>query len=466
MAASSIFTLDRRRVKKNGTYPVKLRISYKGKTRDFQTIYDLTQEDFRKLDTSHPGKVLRDINQQLDLLRAKADTLCKEMRGFTFEKFEFELYGGQHCLKAKKKKDKPFTLLDSEFDFEPFKKRFTILTELHPGKDHISYVFSEHIQTLLRQERIGSALNYQDSYNNLKRFGGNVKFEEITVTWLVRYEKWSLNRGVSKTTVGIKLRSLRAIFNEAIFRKIIRKEDCYPFGRRLYMLPSSRNNKRSLTLADVQKIFNYTTDDVRVERARDFWIFCYLANGMNTKDMLYLKYKDIEGEYLSYERAKTERSARGNPVLITAYIAPQLQAVIDKWGNPDKQPNNYIFPIMRNGINMLERFDIANHFRTFINKGMEKVSKELKLNRIVTNIVSRHTFSTVLKRSGASTEFIKEALGHTNVTTTENYLGSFENEVKKEYAGRLTNFSQPNDNNPDEPQTARVYHLKTKIQAS
>ena len=121
---------------------------------------------------------------------------------------------------------------------------------------------------------------------------------------------------------------------------------------------------------------------------------------------------------------------------------------------------------MRNGINMLERFDIANHFRTFINKGMEKVSKELKLNRIVTNIVSRHTFSTVLKRSGASTEFIKEALGHTNVTTTENYLGSFENEVKKEYAGRLTNFSQPNDNNPDEPQTARVYHLKTKIQAS
>lgn len=441
MAASSIITLDQRRVKKDGTFPVKLRVSYKGKSRDFQTIFDLSQEEFRKLKATHPSKTLREINQQLELLRAKAETLCKQMRGFTFEKFEFELYGGQHCLKVKKKKQDSFTLPDSEFDLGPYKKRFTILTESHPGKDHISYVFCEYIQTLLRQERIGSALNYQDSYNNLKKFGGNVKFEEITVTWLVRYEKWSLNRGISKTTVGIKLRSLRAIFNEAIFRKIIRKEDCYPFGRRLYMLPNSRNNKRALTLNDVQKIFNYKTLDVRVEKARDFWIFCYLANGMNTKDMLYLKYKDIQGEYFSFERAKTERSSRANPILITAYISPELQVIIDKWGNPDKSPNNYIFPIMREGTNMLERFDIANHFRSFINHGMDKVSKDLKLDRTVTNIVSRHTFSTVLKRSGASTEFIKEALGHSNVKTTENYLGSFENEVKKEYSSRLTAFT-------------------------
>nr|WP_294991368.1 site-specific integrase [uncultured Sediminibacterium sp.] len=446
MAASSIITLDQRRSKKDGTFPVKLRISYKGKTRDFQTIYDLTVDDFRKLKASHPGKALREITCKLELLRAKAATICKQMRGFTFEKFEFELYGGEHCLKTKKKQAKPFTLLDSEFDVEPFKKRFTILTEVHPDKDHISYVYSEYIQNLLKQERIGSALNYLDSYNSLKKFGGNVKFEEVTVTWLVRYEKWSLNKGVSKTTIGIKLRSLRAIFNEAIFRKIIRKEDCYPFGRRLYMLPNSRNNKRSLTLQDVQKIFNYTTTDERVERARDFWLFCYLGNGMNTKDMLYLKYKNIEGEYLHFERAKTERSSRAKPILITVFISQELQAVIDKWGNPEKSPGSYLFPIMRDGLNMLERFDVANHFRTFINQGMRKVSKQLNLDRNVTNIVSRHTFSTIMKRSGASTEFIMEALGHTNVMTTENYLGSFENETKKAYAKNLTAFKDlPNN---------------------
>ena len=56
--------------------------------------------------------------------------------------------------------------------------------------------------------------------------------------------------------------------------------------------------------------------------------------------------------------------------------------------------------------------------------------------------MARHTFSTVMKRSGASTEFIQETLGHTNIKTTENYLDSFEKEVKKEFAYRLVSFKE------------------------
>lgn len=58
----------------------------------------------------------------------------------------------------------------------------------------------------------------------------------------------------------------------------------------------------------------------------------------------------------------------------------------------------------------------------------------------ITTYVARPTFSTVLKRYCFSTEFIKEALGHTDLKITENYLDRFEKEVKKEYAGRLVDF--------------------------
>jgi integrase/recombinase XerD len=54
--------------------------------------------------------------------------------------------------------------------------------------------------------------------------------------------------------------------------------------------------------------------------------------------------------------------------------------------------------------------------------------------------VARHTFSTVLKRSGASTEIIQVALGHTNIKTTEAYLDSFDRDTKKQLAGRLSAF--------------------------
>lgn len=35
---------------------------------------------------------------------------------------------------------------------------------------------------------------------------------------------------------------------------------------------------------------------------------------------------------------------------------------------------------------------------------------------------------------------MQEALGHSDIKTTENYLDSFEKEIKKEYASRLTSF--------------------------
>jgi integrase len=45
-----------------------------------------------------------------------------------------------------------------------------------------------------------------------------------------------------------------------------------------------------------------------------------------------------------------------------------------------------------------------------------------------------------MKKAGASTEYIQEALGHTDKRTTEHYLDSFDNEVKREFALRLTQF--------------------------
>ncbi|OYX08653.1 MAG: hypothetical protein B7Z16_18990, partial [Algoriphagus sp. 32-45-6] len=52
----------------------------------------------------------------------------------------------------------------------------------------------------------------------------------------------------------------------------------------------------------------------------------------------------------------------------------------------------------------------------------------------------RHSFATVLKRSGAPTEFISESLGHKDLRTTENYLDSFEDNVKESFQKQLLNF--------------------------
>ena len=50
---------------------------------------------------------------------------------------------------------------------------------------------------------------------------------------------------------------------------------------------------------------------------------------------------------------------------------------------------------------------------------------------------ARHSYATILKRSGAPLGFISEALGHKSLQTSESYLDSFEDETRRKYAEML-----------------------------
>ena len=104
------------------------------------------------------------------------------------------------------------------------------------------------------------------------------------------------------------------------------------------------------------------------------------------------------------------------------------------------KPNNYLFPILQHGITALRQVELIELFVESVNKGMGNIRKSLNISKPITTYVARHTFSTVLKRSGVSTEFIQESLGHTDIRTTENYLDSFERTMKKEFISKLSAF--------------------------
>jgi site-specific recombinase XerD len=71
---------------------------------------------------------------------------------------------------------------------------------------------------------------------------------------------------------------------------------------------------------------------------------------------------------------------------------------------------------------------------------MKKIGTILGFDTKLTTYSARHSFATVLKRSGAPIEFISESLGHKDLKTTENYLDSFEDEMKESFQKQLLNF--------------------------
>jgi integrase/recombinase XerD len=72
---------------------------------------------------------------------------------------------------------------------------------------------------------------------------------------------------------------------------------------------------------------------------------------------------------------------------------------------------------------------------------MDDIRRELGFGDKVGTYVARHSFSSRLMRTGASTQYIKECLGHSSAAVTESYLGDFSDNVKQEYAMLLTDFS-------------------------
>lgn len=436
--------LDTRRVKqKTGTYPLKLQVICNRKPKLYPTIYDLSEADYEKLSSPRINSELQKIKDAIKQLLREAEDFVGSLDTFTFFHFERDFVNQNKILKPRRNVIEPNeVVIQDEFEFLLYYQRFPLLKERNLPAHSIGAVYQSVIRNLLREERIGTALAYKDSYNSILQFRGNLLFAEVTVSLLHQYEQWMLKKGRSRTTIGIKLRNLRAVFNEAIAQGIIKKEKCYPFGRRKYQIPTGKKVKKALDQELIGRIYYHEPSTPLLKKAKDFWLFCYFANGMNPKDVVYLKWKNVQGEYLVFTRAKTERTTRTDPRPITVYITEDMRAIMKRYGTTDKDSENYVFPIMDKNLNLLKQYEKVPLFTRFINDGMKAISEGLGIEKKITTIVSRHSFSTQLKRSGVSTEFIQEALGHTDKRTTENYLDTFENEVKKQYAQNLVAFKK------------------------
>jgi len=123
----------------------------------------------------------------------------------------------------------------------------------------------------------------------------------------------------------------------------------------------------------------------------------------------------------------------------SAFILPEMELIINTWGNPDRSPKSYIFPFLHDGLSPEDERKIVKNTTSLINKKMRKIGEALGYGSIST-YTARHSYATVLKRSGTNIAYISETLGHSDIKVTENYLANFEDETHKRNARILTNF--------------------------
>lgn len=272
--------------------------------------------------------------------------------------------------------------------------------------------------------KCGNRLVYLNSYNSLKRFTNGkleIPFNSINVAWLEKYEKWLRSNGNKETTISLMFRTLRSTYNKAIKERCAHLSD-YPFQEYKISKFDTSTQKRAIAKTDMLK-FTETSQPIGqkkyVELSKDIFIFSYLCGGINFTDIANLTQENIVNGRLHYIRQKTGK-------LIKIGIPQEAMQIIKKYTD---ESNGYLFPILKvKSIKQLYRSRICHKIRGKVNDILRTLGKRLGIEANITTYVARHSFASVLKKSGVNIALISEALGHSDLATTQIYLDSFDNE--------------------------------------
>jgi integrase len=327
--------------------------------------------------------------------------------------------------------EKEFSDKIQEFSFR--QKEYTIdqLVDvvLRNAKSMVVAEYIDHLVATLREEkRLGTASSNNDCKLMLFKFHANknLTFQEIDYSFLIKWESYMRKNSFKETSMAVYFRTLRSIINKAIKEDVIPKS-CYPFDQFKVSKFDLTTKKRALTKEEMMKIANYETKvGSKLYDCHNIFMFSYCNQGMNFIDIANLTWSQIsKTDMMEYCRLKTGH----NFSIQQNEYALKILNEYRKITGYDK--NNFVFPILNKAIHKTDA-QIENRLNKVIkqvNEKMKKIGAELDIETPITTYVARHSYATILQRSGVSGGIIKETMGHATEEITQTYLAGFGTDV-------------------------------------
>lgn len=370
---------------------LKLRVSYEREWRTFAIPCKekFTDDEFSKGST----KRMKEAMSIAEKAKYQAQCICDELGShFTFTEFKLQY---QQAVYGKKQ-----DIIGPSVDLNEFLNAYIQKKGIKPN----------------------TQINYRSAISWVKRFDPNATIQSLTpafISSLMEYISSTILRESghkpSKNTIGMYLRAIRALCNEALSLQLIKEQ---PFSE--IKIPHAPRLKRAIPIDEWTKFLHYKPTSDKIEFAHDFAILTFSLCGANLADILALKNENISGDTICFVRQKTERVDTNIKVPLTEVS----RKILNKYGSiSPRKSNNYILPFYA-GLSELQQNARRNDIVKKINKGIGVICEELAIERFTTYNI-RHTFAVLARDNGGyNAEQLMLLLGHKNITTTQQYLKS------------------------------------------
>ena len=262
--------------------------------------------------------------------------------------------------------------------------------------------FAENILKYSSNRKEVTKRSYRDAVRNANEFSPGVAMDDIDIGWVKKYERWQYDRGVSDSTVWSRLKIIRALFNEAIKRDLLKPWQT-PF--RLYEIPELRYRTDVLRFAEMEELLAYRFEDQKLRKARDFFLLsCY--SGLRYGDMIRLTSDHIrqvnDETWLSIKTSKTGKLVQ---VPLSIIFYGRAMQILSRYKSVE---------------------DLVGVFRnnTTINRCIHDLFAICKIggSQRITVHTARRSCVTGLADFGVNIYTIQRVVGHARLTTTQKYI--------------------------------------------
>ena len=262
---------------------------------------------------------------------------------------------------------------------------------------------------------------YIESFVHLKSFikayfkANDIKLKDLKLNFLNEYEYFlKTQKGLEQSTINKAIQRFRKVIQFALEQEYIDKNPFIGYK-------AKRLQKEVIYLTDdeLKSLENYDFSQTRLQQVKDLFVFCCYT-GLAFKEMSNLKPEHIVKGFDGNKWIKMNREKTSKPLMIP--LLPKALYIISKYQSEEK-----LLPIISN-----QRF----------NSYLKEIADIVGLKKNLTHHIARKTFaSTVLLFNDVPMEIVSELLGHSKISTTQDYYAKIVNkklsETMKDLSERL-----------------------------
>ncbi|MCV9385306.1 site-specific integrase [Reichenbachiella ulvae] len=430
--ASVKIVLRKEKKKKDGTYPLAIRIIKDRKPKYVHTDQSIELKHWdaseRRVKKSHPNSsrlnnfLLSKLKEANDIaLEMESDDsstsskgikkkISKKGRKVSFFQFGAERVKGKHLSNVFSVARAERSILCNIEEFVNLKSS----TPLDKAKEEIKQ---------RRKQRISESRKPGYSFiAKIKLLANNKSlfFEDINTTFINQYKVFCVSYlDMKPRTITNQLIFIRTLFNEAIAEGLVAAKH-YPFAGEKEKIRIGSGHKIGLTVEEVERIENLTLEaNTQIWHAKNVWLVAYYFAGIRITDVLNLTWGDFKDGRLFYTMGKNKKT-------VSLKTPKKAQDILQNYQSPKTRKKDFVFPYMNKAdkSSSEDLFVKSRNATSLINDYLKKIASLCSIEKDLSNHIARHTFGNIAG-DRIHPLMLQKLYRHSDLKTTINYQANF-----------------------------------------